>query len=222
MQWLGQPNREGVGDAGPQVTLGGAEAPEGGAHVAGQDEQVVRPAVGQDSLGELPDVLVRVQLGGVGRKVLDAEAPEAAAQSLDQGSAMDLDAIPEHDEGAAKVAEQLAHERADVGRLEVVARMAPEVESAVVAARAERDGREDRDPVVPLPVAQRGRVALRCPGAAHRRRQEEAALVEEDEVGAQPCGVFFTRGQSWAFHRAMASSSRSSALRSGFWELQPN
>jgi hypothetical protein len=36
-------------------------------------------------------------------------------------------------------------------------------------------------------------------------------------VGAQPCGVFFTRGQSFRFQRSMAPSSRSKARPSGFW-----
>jgi hypothetical protein len=36
-------------------------------------------------------------------------------------------------------------------------------------------------------------------------------------VGAQPCGVFFTRGHWRRCQRAIASSSRSSARRSGFW-----
>jgi hypothetical protein len=41
-------------------------------------------------------------------------------------------------------------------------------------------------------------------------------------MGAQPCGVFFTRGQSVRFQHSMAASSRSTARRSGFWWLQPN
>jgi hypothetical protein len=40
-------------------------------------------------------------------------------------------------------------------------------------------------------------------------------------VGRQPCGVFFTRGQTVRFHSAMAVSLRSTARRSGFWWLQP-
>jgi hypothetical protein len=40
-------------------------------------------------------------------------------------------------------------------------------------------------------------------------------------MGCQPCGVFFTRGQTDRFHSAMVASSRSMARRSGFWWLQP-
>jgi hypothetical protein len=40
-------------------------------------------------------------------------------------------------------------------------------------------------------------------------------------MGCQPCGVFFTRGQTDRFHVVTAASSRSTARRSGFWWLQP-
>jgi hypothetical protein len=40
-------------------------------------------------------------------------------------------------------------------------------------------------------------------------------------VGTQPRSVFFTRGHSFRFHRSIRSSSRSRALRSGFWWLHP-
>jgi hypothetical protein len=39
-------------------------------------------------------------------------------------------------------------------------------------------------------------------------------------MGCQPCGVFFTAGQTDRFHSAIATSLRSTARRSGFWGLQ--
>ncbi len=62
----------------------------------------------------------------------------------------------------------------------------------------------------------------RAPGLPDRRDQEEARFVGKDEMGAQPCGVFFTRGQPARFQAAMAASSRSTARRSGVWGLQPS
>ena len=41
-------------------------------------------------------------------------------------------------------------------------------------------------------------------------------LVDEDEVGPQPCSVFFTRGQSRRIHCSIRASSRSKARDSGF------
>jgi hypothetical protein len=70
-------------------------------------------------------------------------------------------------------------------------------------------------------MAVKRRLAAGAPGLAHGRDQQEARFVEEKQMGSQPCGVFFTRGQSVRFQRSMASSSRSRARRSGFWWLHP-
>jgi len=205
-----------VGDACSQMALGGAEAPERGAHVTSEDAEVVGTTVGQSGLGQLPDMLVWIELRSVGREVFDAQPREPSKQVPDEGPSMDLDAVPEHDDGSTKVVQQRAQEGTDVGRTEVLARQALDVETAVATARAEGHGRDHRNAVMLVPVTHQRRLAPQRPGAPHRRRQEEAAFVDEDEVGAQPRGVFFTRGQSCVFHLAMAASSRSSARRSGF------
>jgi hypothetical protein len=74
---------------------------------------------------------------------------------------------------------------------------------------------------VTVAMAQLRRLAAGRPGAAHGGDQEEARFVREDKVGAQPRGVFFTRGQTSRFQRSIARSSRSRARRSGFCGLHP-
>jgi hypothetical protein len=97
-----------------------------------------------------------------------------------------------------------------------------ETEAAVPMLGTEGEAREDGQAIMALPVPEQGRLAARRSGPPHRRDQEEARFVDEDEVGAQPRGVFFTRAQSRCFHRAMAASSRWSARRSGFCGVQPH
>lgn len=41
-------------------------------------------------------------------------------------------------------------------------------------------------------------------------------------MGATSSGVFLSAAIPPNVHRAMAASSRSTTLRSGFWQLQPN
>ena len=204
------------------MALRGAEPPQCGAHVAGEGAEVVGASIGQDSFGELPDLLIGIELGSVGGEGLDAQPGEALEQGADEWATVDLDAVPEHDDGPAEMGQQGPQEGTDVRRAQVLVGMTADVQPAAVATGTQGQGRDDRNPIVPLPVVQYGRLASRGPGAPHRGRQEEAALVDEDEVGAQPRGVFFTRGQSRSCHRAMAASSRSSARRSGFWALQPH
>lgn len=96
------------------------------------------------------------------------------------------------------------------------------VERTMEAFGTDGDAGDGRDAVVTIPMVQNRRLSYRAPGFADRRGQEEARFVDKDEMGCQPCGVFFTRGQTDRFHSAMAGSSRSRARRSGFWWLQPN
>src|SRR4030065_1039956 len=95
------------------------------------------------------------------------------------------------------------------------------VERTMKTFRADGDASDGRDAVVTIPMMQNRRLPHRAPGFADRRDQEEARFVDKDEMGCQPCGVFFTRGQTDRFHSAMAGSSRSRARRSGFWWLPP-
>src|SRR5215470_19921311 len=61
----------------------------------------------------------------------------------------------------------------------------------------------------------------RRPGAALRRPQPLACLVLEADEGAQVARGAFISGHTSAFHTATASSSRSSAWRTGTWQDQP-
>src|SRR5512139_1100690 len=95
------------------------------------------------------------------------------------------------------------------------------VQGTMEAFRADGDPRDRRDPIMAIPVVENRSLSDRTPGLTNGRDQEEARFVDKDEMGCQPCGVFFTRGQTDRFHSAMAASLRSTALRSGFWWLQP-
>jgi hypothetical protein len=53
------------------------------------------------------------------------------------------------------------------------------------------------------------------PGPAHRRGQLDARLVDETQPGSARLGVCLIRGHSWATHRAISASLRSTALRAG-------
>jgi len=95
------------------------------------------------------------------------------------------------------------------------------VEAQAVSSRAYGDSRDDRDFVPLIAMTMNRSLASWCPGLDHIRDQQESGFVDEDDVGAQPRSVFFTRGQSCRFQRSMAPSSRSAARVSGFWWLQP-
>jgi len=82
--------------------------------------------------------------------------------------------------------------------------------------RADRDSRDHRDLVPSVSMVDHRRLPHRCPGLGDVGDQQKPGFIGKNYMGAQPRGVFFTRGQSFCFQRAMAASSRSMARVSGF------
>jgi len=222
MQHAGMSKREsGVFDTAPE--LGGGEParfqfPD---DLEGEVEAILGAGVGESLLGSLPDALVGVEFGRVGGKVLEVEARNPAAEGRNGFASMHPEAVPDHDERLAKMAEEVTQERDDLPLADVVM-MPLIVEAESAALGADGDPGDNRDPIMTLPVPQKRRLPARRPGARDCRRQLEARLVDEDEIGPQPKGVFFTWGQRTRFQRSIAASFRSRARRSGFWQLQPH
>ena len=175
----------------------------------------IRPTVGEGALGELPDPLVRVELRGVAREAVEVEPGEGTHHLTDGFAAVDRPVVPDHHHRAAQVPQQVAERLADLRVLDVL-RMQAKVEAQTPPARADRDARDRRDPLAALAVMEKWRATARDPGPLHTRDQEEAGVVDEDEVGAQPRAVFVMPGHVFFFQRSIRSSSRSSARRSGF------
>ena len=87
----------------------------------------------------------------------------------------------------------------------------------MLALRTDSDSRDDGEFVAAVAMTMHWSLAPRRPGLDNIRDQHESGFVGKDDVGAQPRGVFFTRGQSFRFHCSIASSSRSTARFFGFW-----
>ena len=181
----------------------------------------IGPAVGQVGLEVIPDAFVGVELRGVGREGLQVQPGRAAEQLLYGLAAVNATIVQQYDERAGDLTQQMAEEGRDLLALDIVL-VQLAVQRTPDAFGADSDARDGRDAVVRVPVPHDRRLPHRPPGLPDRGDQEETRLVDEDEVGPQPRGVFFTRGQTARFHAAMAASSRSRARRSGVWWLQPS
>ena len=210
-----------MGDASTEVDLRSGEGVERAGDIPEKLGSVRGLAIGQVGLGPAPDPLGRIEFGGIGGEVDQVEPGMAPAQSGQEGTPVDRGVVQQDDDGAPQVTEEVAKAEDDLRGMEVHVELAAEVEPAVPTAGAQAEGGKDRDSVMALGVPQERRLAPWGPGAPHQRGQLEPGLIEEDEVGAQPPGVFFTRGHSFLFHRSILASSRSRARRSGFWALQP-
>jgi len=211
----------GPADACPQLDLRSCDGDHGLAHFPAQLGQVVGSAVGEAGLGLRPDPFIGVEFGGVGREAFQAQPGVFPAQVPYRLPPMATDVVPHHDDRAPEVAKEVSKEPADLRLLDVLG-MDLEVEAEAMAARTHGDSRDDREPIVSGPVTQDRSPSARSPGASDAGDQEEPALVSEDEMGAQPRGVFFIRGHSFSFHSRMLPSSRCNARRVGFWGVQPS
>jgi len=109
----------------------------------------------------------------------------------------------------------MAEEHQDVFALNVVF-IQVAVQRTMEARGAHGDAGDGGDPVVTISIPHEGGLPHRAPRFSDRGDQEEAGFVDKDDMGCQPRGVFFTRGQTVRFHAAIAVSSRSTARLSGF------
>ncbi len=180
-----------------------------------QFAQVVRPPIRELALQARPDFFVGVQLRGVGGEELQMETGEAATDLSNTVSFVNAGVVPDHDDGSAEMTQEVPKERTDLVVLDVL-RMALEVQTDMLTLRRDRDSGDHGEAVPAIAMVNDRGLAARRPGLPDVGDQEEARLVDEDDVGTQPRSVFFTRGQSLRFQRSMASSSRSKARRSGF------
>ena len=182
--------------------------------------QVVGAAVGKLAFELVPDAFVWVEFWSICREALKVQTMTPPAELSHMVSLMGSAVVPDDNNMPAQVAKQMAKEPAGLLLLDVLF-MELKIKADALALRAESEGRNRRDAGVIVPVPGDRGLAARGPCPADARYQEEPRFIDEGDVGAQPRGVFFMRGHSFFFQASMALSSRSTALLSGFWELQP-
>ena len=110
---------------------------------------------------------------------------------LDLAPAVDRPAIPEQVDRPAEVAQEVTEEGLNIEAGEIVG-PTPEVEGHSPSPRRHRQAATDRQPVVPVAVADARCLSLGRPGAVDIRDQQEPALIDEHEVRAPARGVFLS------------------------------
>jgi len=126
------------------------------ADAAFQFVDVRRRGVGECVLGLGPNMLVRIELRCVGGKVVQMEAP-AATQIPSHGFVpMDFGAVPQEHNLTPEVSQQQPEKIDDPLPVDVIP-VAAEIQADPLAGRGDRERRDDRDPIVPVAMAQDGR-----------------------------------------------------------------
>ena len=202
-------------DASSKAALGPLDVSKRAAKMTTHAGDVVGATVGETPFGVGPDGFVGVELRGVGREEFEMQSREPATDFPNPFSFMNAGVVPDHDDVPAEVAQQVSEEFAHLVVSDVF-RVALEVQTDAPTPGRNGEARDHGDTVMPVAMMNEGRLTARSPGLSHRGDQEEARLIDEDDVGTQPRSVFFTRSQSLRFQRSIFSSSRSRARRSGF------
>ncbi len=202
-------------DASSKAALGPLDVSKRAAKLTTHHGEIVGPTVGQTPFGVSPDGFVGVELRGVRRKVFEMQSWKSAADFPNRFSFVNAGVVPDDEDVPAKVAQQVPEEFADLVVSDVL-RVTKEVQADAPTPGSNRKARDHGDAIMPVAMMNDGGLTAASPGLSHRGDQEEARLVDEDDVGTQPRSVFFTRSQSLRFQRSIVSSSRSRARRSGF------
>jgi hypothetical protein len=179
------------------------------------------PSLSCDQIGNLmrfkmpPHILDRIEFGRVSRQTFDHEAALGAGHVVFyQQAPVDRCAIPDDQYFPGNMSLEMAQKLDDLETFDA-ADMNLEVKSP------ERQAADDRKalPVEGL-VQHRGLPAGR-PSACPRGAGAQPAFVNEDDGSPLLPGLFFNAGHSVRCQRRIAFSSRSTARRSGRWQLKP-
>lgn len=195
-----------------------AQATGGEAKLASEVWQVLAGDVAQlDVLEGGPDALVRVEVRGVAGELLELDASGAALgqEGLDRLATMDRGAVPQDQELAGDVAEQMLEEANDVRALVGVllhAHQQPAIRS---------DAADDRQVVAAQRQAEDGRLTTWGGGPDGAGEEVEAGLIDPDDGSSFLVGPFFRAGQRAVRQASIAASFRWLARWTGFWTLQP-
>lgn len=169
-----------------------------------------------------PHVLDRIEFGRVRREV-EGVRSGARQEVADGGRAVRVGAIPHQRHRGAQMPVELLAEGQHRRGIEVLLDERLKVQADDAAAGTDTERRDHRDfAAVATDVPEHRGLAAWPPRAAHHGQQEQPALVDEDQPGAQALGFFLMRGQSCLIQRRMPSSSRSSARRVGRCGVQPS
>ncbi len=184
-------------DASPKAALGPLDVSKRAAKMTTHGGDGVGATVGETPFGVGPDGFVRVELRGVGRKEFEMQPRELAADFPNPFSFVNAGVVPDHDDVPAEVAQQVSEEFAHLVVLDVL-RVALEVQADAPTPGRNGEARDHGDAIMPVAMMNDGRLAARSPGLSHRGDQEEARLVDEDDVGTQPRSVFLPGASSCA------------------------
>ena len=176
-------------DARPQQFLGSPDSSHGAGEAAIELVEIAGSAVGQGGIALAPDELGRVEFRGIGREPLHMDSRTLRQITLNLLAPVDGAAVPQENDRAPEMPEQMLQEREDMQASEVVATQ-PDIKADALAIGGDADRVDGRDLVLPVKVVQVRCLSAKRPGAFNVRNEQKSTFVEEDQVRSQLPGFF--------------------------------
>jgi len=126
----------------------------------------LRSAVGQGTLGKLPDSFVRVEFRRVAGKPKEVEPREGALQRSDRFSPVDRSVVPDQQHGSTQMTQQVTEEITHLRMLDVLG-VEAEVQAQAPPTRTHRKSRDHGDAISALTMTEQRGLAARGPGPLH-------------------------------------------------------
>lgn len=162
-----------------------------------------------------PHVFDRIEFGRISRQPFDHDAPLGGRNIIfDQHAAMDRCAIPEDQNFPAQMPLEVVQKFDDLDAFDA-AGVNLEIKPP------ERQAADDRKAFPVERLVQHRSLPARGPSARPRWAGAQSAFVDKDDGSPLLAGLFFKAGHSVRDQRRIALSSRSTARRSGRWQLKP-
>ena len=179
-------------------------------------------AIGQTSLEVGPDKFIGVKLRGVSREVKRLDSRIASQELLDELGSVERASVPKKDNRAFEVTRKVSEKLPDLSGPNVQVGVKARVESKAFSLGRDRDGGDGRD-FGPASSDNEGwRFSFDRPGSLEVGDKRESALIQEDQAGSKPNGLFLYEakrdvsstgwlppGAPWPSSRASGSSSPS-------------
>ena len=146
-------------------------------------------AIGESVLCLGPDELIRIEFWGIGGKAMHMEPLVFLNELSDDDAPVDRAAVPKEHHRASQVPQKVTQESNDLHASDV-ARVEAKIQSETLSGWRHGDAGDNGNPIPPIAVLENRSLPDWCPGLTDVRDEEEAGLVEKDEMGPKFLGFF--------------------------------
>lgn len=143
----------------------------------------------QPTLALSPDMLRRIEFGGIFGKPLDMKPGVFGQKILDRSALMDKSLIPYKNHRSPKMTKKKSQKGYHIPTLEIPD-LQREIKPPVSALGRDRKRRDGRKSIAAVDMTQQRRLPPRRPCPPEKRNEHEAAFIQKSQMGAK-CERFF-------------------------------